>query len=158
MLILLGGATLRISISDTFLRYVKPEMRPFLLATGVLLVVLGVWALVDVIRSNHTHAAVALSQSAGPAVRDDVADLDHGLDDGHGHGTMRIAWLLLLPVLAILLLAPPALGSYTAEREDSVVVQPTDVSAFDPLPAGNPVAMLVSDYSCLLYTSPSPRD
>lgn len=138
MLILLGGAVLRISSGDIFLRYVKQGMRPFLLATGLLLVMLGVWALVDLIRSS--------GQAQAPVGVTVVADDDgHGHGPGHGHGQLRIAWLLLLPVLAILLIAPPALGAYTAEREQAVVLAP--VAAFDPLPAGNPVSLLLSDYA-----------
>ncbi|MFD5714594.1 TIGR03943 family putative permease subunit [Streptomyces pharetrae] len=36
--------------------------------------------------------------------------------DAHSH-TPRAAWLLALPALALLLFPPPALGSYSAERE-----------------------------------------
>jgi len=36
--------------------------------------------------------------------------------DAHSH-TPRVAWLLTLPALALLLFPPPALGSYSAERE-----------------------------------------
>ena len=95
VLIFLGSALLRISFTDIFLRYVKEGMRPFLIATGAILLVLGAWALWDVIRGRHDHEPEPV--------------LDEGAEshDGHGHGQMRIAWLLLLPVLSILLIAPP---------------------------------------------------
>ncbi len=42
ILILLGGAVLRITtVSTTYLNYVKPGFRPFLIAAGVLVLVLG---------------------------------------------------------------------------------------------------------------------
>lgn len=160
VLILLGGSTLRISIGDTYLRYVKVGMRPYLLGSGVILLMLGVWAMVDIVRSHrreaaaspvHAHAGAAASSGGAD---DDAAscavagapDSSHD-DDGHGHGSMRVAWLLLLPVLAILLVAPPALGAYSAQRGPSQVLQPTDIAAFDPLPPGSPVDMALSDYA-----------
>lgn len=141
MLMLLGGATLRISMSDIMLRYVKDSMRPYLIATGVLLIMLGIWALVDVIKAHRRESAAALAASEA------IAEADYIDDDGHAHGHMRIAWLLLLPVCAILLVAPPALGAFTAEREQSTVLAPTDIAAFDPLPAGDPVPLMLSDYA-----------
>ncbi|MEI2729696.1 MAG: TIGR03943 family protein [Candidatus Nanopelagicales bacterium] len=135
VLIFLGSALLRISFTDIFLRYVKEGMRPFLIATGAILLVLGAWALWDVIRGRHDHEPEPV--------------LDEGAEshDGHGHGQMRIAWLLLLPVLSILLIAPPALGAYSAERENSTVLAPATDVQFDPLPAGNPLPMSLSDYA-----------
>ena len=38
MLLLVGGAILRASLTDLYLRYVKAGLRPFLIAAGVLLV------------------------------------------------------------------------------------------------------------------------
>jgi len=168
VLILLGGSTLRISVGDTYLRYVKAGMRPYLLVSGAILLMLGIWAIVDIVRAHrqeaaaspvHTHAGVADSAaSRGDAVDHvgapsaasvscDEVTTTHDDDDGHGHGSMRVAWLLLLPVMAILLIAPPALGAYSAERGPSQVLQPTDIAAFDPLPPGNPVEMALSDYA-----------
>ena len=44
VLILVGGAVLRITIGNTFLNYVQEPMRPWLLLSGGILVVLGVVA------------------------------------------------------------------------------------------------------------------
>jgi len=135
VLIFLGSALLRISFTDIYLRYVKDGMRPFLLATGAILLVLGGWALWDVIRGRHDH--------------EPEPDFDEGAEthDGHGHGQMRIAWLLLLPAFSILLIAPPALGAYSAERENSTVLAPKTDVALDPLPAGNPLTMSLNDFA-----------
>ena len=51
LLVLVGGALLRIAAGDEYLRYVKESMKPWLLLSGGLLVVLGILALVDVLRS-----------------------------------------------------------------------------------------------------------
>ena len=133
ILILVGGAILRISIGDTYLNYVKESMRPWLIASGVVLAVLGVLALIDVIRGGRA------SDEATPH------DEPHEHDGhGHAHGP-RAAWLLLLPVLAIFLVAPPALGAYAAARDTTNAIQPREAKA-PPLPPGDPVEVTVSDY------------
>jgi uncharacterized repeat protein (TIGR03943 family) len=56
-----------------------------------------------------------------------------------------VAWLLVLPVFATFLIAPPALGSYTASRGGTAtVVQPT--SDFPPLPKGREVPLAMVEY------------
>lgn len=136
MLIFLGTALVRIALTDLYLRYVKASMQPFLLLTGALLLILGVWALIDVIRGRgHDH--------------DEADEADEGAEahDGHNHGQMRIAWLLMLPVLSILLIAPPALGAYSAERENSTVIAPASDLGFDPLPAQDPITFTLNEYA-----------
>ena len=123
LLVLLGGAVLRISLTDVHLRYVKPEFAPLLVVGGAVLLVLG---LISV-----------------------LFDRAPGEQDGHGHppGTgPRTAWLLLLPVLAIFLVAPPALGSYAASRDAGTVADP-GAADYPPLPAGDPAETTVLDYA-----------
>lgn len=133
ILILVGGAILRISIGDTYLNYVKEGMRPWLIASGVVLAVLGILALIDVIRGGR---------AADEATPHDEPNEHDG--HGHAHGP-RAAWLLLLPVLAIFLVAPPALGAYAAARDTTNAIQPREAKA-PPLPPGDPVEVTVSDY------------
>jgi uncharacterized repeat protein (TIGR03943 family) len=113
---------LRASLTDLYLRYVKHGLRPFLIAAGVLLVVSAAATLWYEIR-GHRH------------------------DDGHGHahGGPKVAWLLLLPVLGLVLVAPPALGSYAANRAGTALTR-TD-GDFVPLPAGDPARITVLDYA-----------
>ncbi len=152
LLVLVGGATLRISLGTTYLNYVKEGMRPFLIASGALLLLLGVLALLDVIRQWRRRES-SPGMSGHPDAGDEVGDGhdDHGHDDsghgghGHGHGGPRAAWLLLLPILAIFLIAPPALGAYTAARDTTNAAPPAQPKA-PPLPAGDPVDLYVSDY------------
>lgn len=153
LLILLGSAITRIALTDVYLRYVKETLQPFLVATGIILFALGVLALVDIIRSSRKetgeleHAALVVDHADGSETVEPIADSQIGAEahDGHGHGEMRIAWLLLLPVLSILLVAPPALGAYSAEKEPSTVLQP--VADFDPIPPGNPAEISLSEYA-----------
>jgi uncharacterized repeat protein (TIGR03943 family) len=128
LLVLVGGAVLRISLGGTYLRYVKEGLQPFLLAAGAVLVALGVLALV------------------GGRGRDPW----HGAGEGPGHGPDHgpaVAWLLVLPVLAIFLVAPPALGSYAAARDANAIAAPTGESDFPPLPDGEPVRVSLMDYA-----------
>ena len=134
LLLLVGGAVVRISVDDTYLRYVKDWMRPGLLAAGAVLVVLG---LVSLWREHF-----ARRPAAPPTDPELVAD-EHGHDDDHGP---QVAWLLLLPVLAIFLVAPPALGSYTASRSAAAAAPAEPDSEFAPLPAGDPVTTTLTDY------------
>lgn len=135
LLLLVGGALVRISVDDTFLRYVKGWMRPGLLAAGAVLVVLG---LVSLWREH-----LARRPAASPIDPELIVD-EHGHDDDHGP---RVAWLLLLPVLAIFLVAPPALGSYTAARSSAAAAPAEPESEFAPLPAGDPVTTTLTEYA-----------
>jgi uncharacterized repeat protein (TIGR03943 family) len=128
VLLLVGGAILRASLTDLYLRYVKEGLRPFLIAAGVLLVASAVATLWYELRSGRRTAA--------PAEHDD--------GHGHSHAEPRVAWLLVLPVFALLLVAPPALGSYAANRAGTALQETSD---FPPLPAGDPVQIALVDYA-----------
>jgi uncharacterized repeat protein (TIGR03943 family) len=156
LLVLVGGAILRISIGDTFLRYVRGGLQIPLLLAGSILVLLG---LISLWRENP-------GRRAAPAGQDALADTSSGeqvahgraatdtlvpepvavghAHDGHEHGN-RVAWLLLLPVFAIFLIAPPALGSYAADRS-TVSRVPPPASSYPPLPAGDPLTMRLDEY------------
>lgn len=125
--LLVGVMLLRISVTDVFQRYVKVSMGPWLLASGVLLTLLG---LAMVVR--------ALRRPASPGHHAD----DVHADDGHHHlGGDRVGWLLLAPVLTLLLVAPPALGSFGVDRTAAVRVS-SGGAVFAPLdPAGAPHEM-----------------
>ncbi|GII24594.1 TIGR03943 family putative permease subunit [Planosporangium mesophilum] len=128
VLLLVGGAVLRTSLTDMYLRYVKQGLRPFLIAAGLLLVIAAVMTLWYEFRGSAKAAH------------------DHGDHDGHGHGHRGpwVAWLLILPVFALLLVSPPALGSYAASRSGTALQQ---VSDFPPLPPGDPAKISVLDYA-----------
>ncbi|ORT54864.1 TIGR03943 family protein [Streptomyces sp. CB03238] len=132
LLLLTGSAVLHISLlSQVYLRYVKEGLRPFLIASAVLLLGLG---LISAVRDGLPFAPR----------RPDDEPVDDGHGHGHGDGGPRVAWVLFLPVLALLLYAPPALGSYTAAREtDNAVAQ---VSKFPPLPDADPAPLALSGF------------
>lgn len=132
LLLLTGGAILRIALfSELYLRYVKEGLRPYLIVSGVLLVLLG--------------AVAAVARRRG----EDEADAHEHDDDGHGHSHghgPRVAWLLTLPALALLLFPPPALGSYSAGR-DAAQQAAQGVGTFPALPAGNPLDLTIGEFS-----------
>ncbi|MDT7846928.1 TIGR03943 family putative permease subunit [Streptomyces justiciae] len=124
LLVLVGAAILRISaFSELYLRYVQAGLRPYLVVSGAALVLLGV-AMAVVRRTEHA---------------------DKGAH-GHAHHGPRTAWLLALPALALLFFPPPALGSYSAEREAAQRAA-QGVGTFPALPAGDPVELTVGEFS-----------
>lgn len=133
VLLLVGIVTLRISWGTTYLNYVKEEMRPFLLISGAILVILGLMAIIDVLR--------------GRGDEEDAHDIPDGHEHGdghHHHHGPRSAWLLLLPVVTLFVVAPPALGAYAASRD--VTNSSPSSTALPPLPPGDPVPVFLSDY------------
>ncbi|WP_320773204.1 TIGR03943 family putative permease subunit [Streptomyces sp. CRN 30] len=136
LLALTGAAVLRISLfGDLYLRYVQAGLRPYLIVSGTVLVLLA------------AASAVAARRADGDGDGDDP---DH--DDGHGHGHShgaagpRVAWLLALPALALLLFPPPALGTYSAEREaEQRAAQ--GVGTFPALPDSDPVELTLAEFA-----------
>ncbi|MCX5559188.1 TIGR03943 family protein [Streptomyces sp. NBC_00038] len=138
LLLLSGAAVLRITVfSDLYLRYVQSGLKVYLIASGVLLLALGA---LSAVRATRTHDHEAEDE--------DEADAQAG-DEDHGHNhhrTPRIAWLLTVPAAALLLFPPPALGSYSADREaEQRAAQ--GVGTFPALPSGDPVALTLGEYT-----------
>ncbi|MDH6608616.1 putative repeat protein (TIGR03943 family) [Streptomyces sp. SAI-208] len=137
LLVLVGAAVLRISLlSELYLRYVQAALRPYLVVSGVVLVLLGA-------------GTAAVRRSARDVDEANEEDLHgHGEGHGHGHGAAgpRVTWLLTLPALALLLFPPPALGSYSAERETAQRAA-QGVGTFPALPAGDPVGLTLGQFS-----------
>ncbi|MEV7883899.1 TIGR03943 family putative permease subunit [Streptomyces sp. NPDC002817] len=133
LLVLVGAAILRISaFSALYLRYVQAGLRPYLVVSGAALVLLGI-------------AMAVVRRSADDGHDDDGHD-DDGDHHDHAHHGPRVAWLLTLPALALLLFPPPALGSYSAEREAAQRAA-QGVGVFPALPAGDPVELGVGEFS-----------
>jgi uncharacterized repeat protein (TIGR03943 family) len=137
LLVLLGGALLKIALNGSYLRYVKPTVFPWLVTSGVVILLLAAFAIVR----------DAVAWSGTPRVQQDVTG-QHG--DDH---QPRSPWLLVLPVLAIFLVAPPALGADTVTRAGGRSVasqqksgQQKSGSLFEPLPADDIVPLRMSDF------------
>jgi uncharacterized repeat protein (TIGR03943 family) len=123
VLFLLGGAVLRASLTDLYLRYVKTGLRPLLLVAGVVLIAAAVTTFWYELRTAR-------------ATREKRPE--------HEHHQPRVAWLLVLPVLALVVVTPPALGSYAANRAGTALQEPV---GFPALPAGDPLQIGLVDYA-----------
>ncbi|MFI2631875.1 TIGR03943 family putative permease subunit [Streptomyces collinus] len=166
LLALVGAAILRVSLfSELYLRYVQAGLRPYLVVSGAALVLLGVAVAVMTNRADEEHGdGDGDDHGAGDDHGDGDGD-DHGDDHGDGHGNgdghaghghgpgghghgpggPRVAWFLTLPALALLLFPPPALGSYSAEREAAQRAA-RGVGTFPALPSGNPVDLTLGEF------------
>ncbi|MCQ9184150.1 TIGR03943 family protein [Streptomyces sp. IBSBF 2953] len=127
VLFLLGAALLHAGATDLYLRYVKAGLRPLLLAAGAVLIVTALATAWYERRRTKRHR-----QEAAPQPHD------------HAHPESRVAWLLILPLLALILVAPPALGSYSATRTGTALQEPL---AYPSLPATSPLPLGVVDYA-----------
>lgn len=111
LLLLFSAALTKLALTDAHLRFVKPSLQPYLLASALVIGALAVLSLVrDVLRGRPAHD-----------------------DHGHEHGG-RSLWLLLLPILALVLVLPAPLGADKVRR--SANVDPAQQSYFSPLEPG----------------------
>jgi uncharacterized repeat protein (TIGR03943 family) len=130
IMLLIGAVLLRLTVSGTYRRYVRVEMGPWLAVAGITVVVLGIVTLVYALRRPD-------------------ADAGQDVDDDHGDepvDRIRVGWLLLAPIAALLLVAPPTLGSFGVSRSAAVNVH-AGGAVFDRLPRGTgPVSMTLLEY------------
>jgi uncharacterized repeat protein (TIGR03943 family) len=127
--LLVGAVLLRLSLTGTYERYVRVGMGPWLIVAGIAVLVFGFVTLARALRG------------AAP-----VDAHDHGDDDHHHAGGIGVGWLLLAPIAALLLVAPPTLGSYGVGRAASIDVR-AGAPVFDPLPrSSEPVPMSLLEY------------
>lgn len=130
LLLLLGGALIKIAVDGSYLRYVKPVQQPWLILAGAAMAALAVVAITrDIVTARRAEPDSSPEHSA------------------HGHRT-RSTWMLILPVLAIFLIAPPALGADSVNRSDGRVIsqaRQVKTTAFAPLPAGDPLPMTLTE-------------
>ncbi|MER7243788.1 TIGR03943 family protein [Kribbella sp. NPDC000426] len=117
VMVFVGAAVLQLATSGTYLRYVKPGMRWMLLAAGLILIALAVTDVL--IRTREEH--------------------DHGLP--------RTAWLLVVPIFALLVVDPPALGADAAQRQSPVAAKPAQGASWLGGNTSGPTALAVRDYA-----------
>jgi uncharacterized repeat protein (TIGR03943 family) len=108
--LLIGAVLLRLTVTDTYRRYVRPELGPWLLLAGAAVIALGLVTLLWALRHG---------QEPDP----NAHEHEHGVGPG---------WLLLAPIAALLLVAPPTLGSYGVDRAANVDIR-AGAGVFDPL-------------------------
>ncbi|CAM5610765.1 hypothetical protein SALBM311S_05968 [Streptomyces alboniger] len=148
VLFLLGAALLHAGLTDLYLRYVKAGLRPMLLASGVVLIAAAlatVWYEWRAKKEAHAeHAENSEHAEHGGEGEHPASDGSHSGHAGHAHREPRVSWLLVLPLLALILVAPPALGSYSALRAGTALQQPY---GYADLPAGGTLRLSLVDYA-----------
>jgi uncharacterized repeat protein (TIGR03943 family) len=116
VLLLVGISIAMITVTGAFTRYVKPGLLPWLVASAVLLIVLALAAIIGDVRRG------------GPR--------DHGHHaEGHSHRS-GVVWLLLVPILVLIFVTPPALRPSAAAPSVTAVSNDVLNRAFPPLPPG----------------------
>jgi uncharacterized repeat protein (TIGR03943 family) len=122
IVLLSGAVVLRLTVTGAYRWYVRPGMGPWLAVAGTVVILLGAVSLLRALRRAPT-------------------------EDAHGHTAGdRAGWLLLAPIAALLLVAPPTLGSFGVDRAATVDVR-SGPAIFDPLPTGGgPVPMSLLEY------------
>jgi len=108
--LLTGVIAVRLALTGDYKRYVRPGMGPLLLMAGVVMALLGLTVVVRSLRRRPDWVA-----------------------EEEEHVPERVGWLLLVPVLAVLLVAPPALGAFAVSRTAAVHVETGQL--FPRLPA-----------------------
>ncbi|MEB4208366.1 TIGR03943 family putative permease subunit [Mycobacterium sp. 94-17] len=119
VLLLVGISIAMITASGVFTRYVKPSLLPWLAVSAAVLIGLALVAIVGDIRRGGPHAP-------------DAAE-DHGHEHSHRTG---IVWLLVVAVLVLMFVAPPALRPSAAAPSVTSVSNDVLNTAFPPLPPG----------------------
>ncbi len=144
LLLLLGGITARIWLTGDYIRYVKPGLWPLLAAASLTLIAIAtatLWFQFGPARTTGRHRSQP--HQSNPTHHSGHGHTVDGWQD-HQHAP-TVAWMLLLPVLALALLAPPALGADAANHAGTALTQPT--GDFPPLPDGDPVPLTLMDYA-----------
>lgn len=123
LLVSIGVVMARLIWSGGFGWFVQQRMRLPLLAATVVLIVFGVYEAITGSQEERRDET-AVRRSVGP----------------------RVGWLLLLPILVLLSVAPTGLGAAAASRVDAYT--PTETTdSFEPLDGSNgPVELRVFDF------------
>lgn len=115
VLLLVGISIAMITASGVFTRYVKPGLLPWLAVSAVVLIGLALVAIIGDIRRG------------GPRTADAAGE--------HSH-RRGIAWLLVVAVLVLMFVAPPALRPSAAAPSVTSVSNDVLNKSFSPLPPG----------------------
>lgn len=134
LLILVGGALLKLAFSGDYLNYVLPKHQPWMIGGGVAILLLGAAAIWRDLRTANRAAADEHHEHEADA-------------HGHDHSSSKSTWLLLVPVLAVLFVAPPALGANSVNIDSSQGRrEPSETVAYPPLPKDKVTSMPISEF------------
>lgn len=118
LLLLIGIAAGMITVTGVFTRYVKSSLMPWLLVTAVVLIAVAVISMVDDVRRVARHEG-----------RSEHSPGDH-------HHRNRVTWMLLVPVVVLIFITPPALRPQASVPSVTAVSTEALRRPFPPLPTG----------------------
>ncbi|MEU7813247.1 TIGR03943 family protein [Pseudonocardia sp. NPDC049154] len=160
LLFVLGAVAVQLVAFGNHVDYVRPGHGPLLAIAGGLLMAAGLWGVLAGLRAGPGGSA---QESAGAArlararvhTRGPLAADRETLErlradeqaEGHDHSRVPgVGWLLVLPVFLVLLVPPPALGAFAADRAGAEVPRPAAV-ATEALAGPDPVPVELHDYA-----------
>jgi uncharacterized repeat protein (TIGR03943 family) len=133
---LIGFVALWMGLTDGMLRYLRPSMRPWLVASGAALVALAAGIAFVLWRERRREGEPGIAA-------DGCAHEDH-------HRLGLVGWLLVMPFLAVWCVDPSALGAYAAERYDALGVPVIDFDLASHVEAhrfsGQPVELKLHEF------------
>ncbi len=151
ILLFVGVLTARLIWSGGFGWFVQQRMKIPLTLAAIALLVFGAYELISWTKADGSN------DDDGDHDHDHGDDHNHGDDHGaghaHAHGDTkvdragpRVGWLLALPLLVLISVAPTALGAAAADRVDAYV--PTEsTDRFEPLAeVDGPLPMRVIEF------------
>ncbi|MET0426462.1 MAG: TIGR03943 family protein [Actinoplanes sp.] len=101
--------------------------------------------------SAHSAGSPAVASEHGGAplagAPGSPADASTAEDHDHEHHSPLVGWLLIVPVLGLLLVAPPALGAFSAKQSGTITAAPASDSVYPALPPGDPATISLLDYA-----------
>jgi putative membrane protein len=115
VLLLAGISIVMITVSGAFTRYVKPGLQPWLAVSGLVLIALAAIAILGDIRRGGPHAD------------------DH---TAHAHRS-GLVWLLVVAVVVLMFVTPPALRPSAATPSVTSVASTVLDRSVPPLPQGD---------------------
>ncbi|GAA3387289.1 TIGR03943 family putative permease subunit [Cryptosporangium minutisporangium] len=172
--VVLGAVLLKLVISGEYLNYVQSLLKVPLIVTGVVLMAFGAlgfardWRGRAVVERSRQRSAEARVRTHGPGavsvptdadddqqalseadVDAEHADAGHADAGGHSHGgdTHGVGWLWAVPIFVLVLVPPPALGSFAAERGAVTVPKPPESVTYQALRGADPVRLEVHEYA-----------
>jgi uncharacterized repeat protein (TIGR03943 family) len=131
---------LAVGLTDKVLVFLRPSMRTYLVAAGVALVVVGV-------------ARVALDARATRDTATGAREEVHGDHDDRAHRASRVGWLIIVPFVVAVVIAPGTLGSWAVSHQAGTQAVPRrhfDMEAFlrtQAVVGGAPTMRLYDFYS-----------
>ncbi|QNG18654.1 TIGR03943 family protein [Rhodococcus triatomae] len=131
VLLLVGMMTVQLAGNGTYARYVAVGFGPYLMAAGLVLVLLAVAAMILDVRRHGAEAA---------------ADSPHRAHahSGHEHSG-GVHWFLVAAVVVIVFVSPPPLSVSSVGNIRSEAIATVEREPFPPLPGGDAPEIGIAD-------------